>query len=310
MFYWYKQALGMEPRLISSYYKYKHNSTLHNEFQKDARIAVQTGKGKTTLTITDLHTSDSASYYCAGSDMLNLEFFEGATIIVRGSGINIPASVLQSPSMTIQPQQEEELTLNCTVDTGSCAGEHSVYWFRDSEESGPGLIYAQGGKRDQCNRKNNTQTPKCVFSLPMKSLNLSVAETFYCAVVACGHVLFGNGTQINIQGKFPISMLYLSILKHFRLFILIFVLSLSLVTSEYLSVFLLLLCSEPTESSLLFVLLTCFLAFSLILAALLACALYTMSKRTSCQCEGMFALTTSYSEYAMLEENFGAILKQ
>lgn len=206
MFYWYKQTLGMQPRLISSYYKYKQNSTLHNEFQNDARIVcVVTGKGEITLTITDLQTSDSASYYCAGSDMLTLKFFGGATVSVRGSGINIPVSVHQSPSLTIQPGQE--LTLNCTVDTGSCGGQHSVYWFRYSEESRPGLIYTQGGKNDQCERKNNTQTPKCVFNLPMKSLDLSDDGTFYCAVVACGHVLFGDGTKINIQGKSPHSVL-------------------------------------------------------------------------------------------------------
>lgn len=205
MFYWYQQTLGMQPRLISSNYKYKQNSILHNEFQNDARIAVVTGKGEINLTITDLQTSDSASYYCAGSDMLTLKFFGGATVSVRASGINIPASVHQSPSLTIQPGQE--LTLNCTVNTGSCGGQHSVYWFRHSEESRPGLIYTQGRKNDQCKRRNNTPTPKCVFNLPMKSLDLSDDGTFYCAVVACGHVLFGDGTKINIQSKSPHSVL-------------------------------------------------------------------------------------------------------
>lgn len=199
MFYWYKQILGLRPSLISSHYKYKQNSTFHGSFKDDARLAVEAGKGELNLTITKLHFSDSASYYCAGSNMLTLHFFEGATISVRGSGINIPASIHQSPSMTIQPG--EELTLNCTVDTGSCAGHHSVYWYRDSEEYRPGLLYTQGGKNDQCKRKNSTQTSRCVFSLPLNSLDFSDAETFYCAVVACGHVLFGNGTKINIQGE-------------------------------------------------------------------------------------------------------------
>lgn len=205
MFYWYKQTLGMQPRLISSHYKYKQNSTLHNEFQNDARIAVVTREGEITLTITDFQTSDSASYYCAGSDMLTLKFFEGATVSVRGLGTNIPALVHQSTSLTIQPGQE--LTLNCTVNTGSCGGKHSVYWFKDSEESRPGFIYTQGGKNDQCQTENNTQTPKCVFNLPLTSLGLSDGVTLYCAVVACGHVLFGEGTKINFQGKSPHSVL-------------------------------------------------------------------------------------------------------
>lgn len=201
MFYWYKQISGLRPSLISSYYKYKKNCTFHDSFKNDARLAVKAGTGELTLTITNLHISDSASYYCAGSDMLTLQFFEGATVSVRGLGINIPASIHQSPFETIQPG--EELTLNCTIDTGSCGGRHSVYWYRDSEEYGPGLLYTQGGKSDQCKRRNTTQTSRCVFNLPLNSLDISDAETFYCAVAACGHVLFGNGTKINIQGESP-----------------------------------------------------------------------------------------------------------
>ncbi len=93
------------------------------------------------------------------------------------------------------------MTLNCTVHTGTCDGEHSVYWFRDSEGSHPGLIYTHGDRNDQCERKPNTQTHTCVYNLPMKSLNLSHAGTYYCAVASCGHILFGSEKKLDSERK-------------------------------------------------------------------------------------------------------------
>ncbi|KAM6894187.1 uncharacterized protein PEZ65_021865 [Lycodopsis pacificus] len=63
-----------------------------------------------------------------------------------------------------------------------------------------GLIYTDGGRNDQCERKPNTQTHTCVYNLPMKSLNLSHAGTYYCAVASCGHILFGDGTKLDFEG--------------------------------------------------------------------------------------------------------------
>ncbi|XP_044039141.1 uncharacterized protein LOC122869855 isoform X2 [Siniperca chuatsi] len=166
MFYWYKQTLGQKPRLISTFYKHKKSATLDNEFKKNPRFTLDTGN-------------------------------EGATVSVKGSGLNIQALVHQSASETIQPGGS--VTLNCTVHTGTCDGEHSVYWFRNSEESHPGLMYTHGGKNDQCERKPNTQTHTCFYNLPLTSLNLSHAGTYYCAVAACGHILFGNGTKLDLE---------------------------------------------------------------------------------------------------------------
>ena len=93
------------------------------------------------------------------------------------------------------------MTLNCTVHTGTCDdGDHSVYWFKNSQESHPGIIYTHGGRNDQCERNSNTQTHTCVYNLPMKSLNLSHAGTD-CAVASCGQILFGNGTKMDVGSK-------------------------------------------------------------------------------------------------------------
>uniref|UniRef100_A0A3B4V6Y2 Immunoglobulin kappa light chain-like n=1 Tax=Seriola dumerili TaxID=41447 RepID=A0A3B4V6Y2_SERDU len=197
--YWYKQSVGQKPRLLSTLYASNTNGSFHDEFQNNPRFTLDTGTGKNHLQITDLRISDSATYYCAKKNSLVIEFAEGATVSVKGSGLNIQASVHQSGSETIQPGGS--VTLNCTVHTGTCDGEHSVYWFKDSEESHPGLIYTHGDRNDQCEKKPETQTQTCVYNLPMKSLNLSHAGTYYCAVASCGHILFGNGTELDVDDE-------------------------------------------------------------------------------------------------------------
>ncbi|XP_027143959.1 immunoglobulin kappa light chain-like [Larimichthys crocea] len=199
--YWYKQPLGQKPRLISSFYSFDGKGHFYKEFKNNSRFTLDTGNGKNHLKISDLQTLDSATYYCVTTSKIKFTFAEVITVSVKGSGLNIPAVIHESESETIQPGGS--VTLNCTVQTGTCDGEHSVYWFKDSEESHPGLIYIHEGRNDQCERKPNTQTHTCVYNLPMKSLNLSHAGTYYCAVASCGHILFGNGTKLDFEGSSP-----------------------------------------------------------------------------------------------------------
>ena len=188
MFCWYKQTLGQKPRLLSTYHKDHKSGIFQNEFKNSSRFALDTGNGNNHLTILDLQISDSATYYCTRFYKYEFEFVEGFTVSVKGSALNIQALVHQSASEIIQPGG----SLNCTIHNGICDGEHSVYWFKHSEGLHPGLMYTHGGRNDQCGRKNNTQTHTCVYNLPMKSLNLSHAGTYYCAVASCGHILFGE----------------------------------------------------------------------------------------------------------------------
>uniref|UniRef100_A0A671Y205 Ig-like domain-containing protein n=1 Tax=Sparus aurata TaxID=8175 RepID=A0A671Y205_SPAAU len=203
--YWYKQPLGQKPQLISTFYKFDKNGTFHGEFKNNLRFTLVTGDGKNHLKISDLRISDSAAYNCIRCFANALEIPESITVSVTGS-----ASVLQSASEIIQPGGS--VTLNCTVHTGTCDGEHSVYWFKHSQESHPGLIYTHGSRNDQCERKDNTQTHTCIYNLPMKSLNLSHVGTYYCAVASCGHILFGDGTKLDFEDKVdsPVLMYFLS----------------------------------------------------------------------------------------------------
>ncbi|TWW63273.1 hypothetical protein D4764_03G0002810 [Takifugu flavidus] len=53
-------------------------------------------------------------------------------------------------------------------------------------------MYSHTGRNKQCERKTNT----CFYSFSMKNVNTSQTGTYYCAVAACGHILFGNGTKL------------------------------------------------------------------------------------------------------------------
>ncbi|XP_067380481.1 immunoglobulin kappa light chain-like [Channa argus] len=197
--YWFKHILGQKPRLISSLNQYNQMISFDDEFKNSSRFTVTAENGKNHLTITNIDISDSATYYCLSANFNNIEFKEIIIVSVKGSGLNVPTLVHQSVSETIHPG--DSVMLNCTVHTRTCDKEHSVYWFRNSEESHPGILYTHGDRSNQCERNSEKQTHTCVYNLSMKNLTRSHVGTYYCAVASCGHILFGNGTKLDIEGE-------------------------------------------------------------------------------------------------------------
>uniref|UniRef100_A0A674EDS4 Uncharacterized LOC115194322 n=1 Tax=Salmo trutta TaxID=8032 RepID=A0A674EDS4_SALTR len=200
MFSWYKQSLGNIPQLISTIYKYDRNATFYHEFKDNPRFSVEGGQGKNHLMIADVELSDSGTYYCGSAYGINVEFGQGVVLIIKGSR-NMPV-IHQLVSESVQPG--ESVTLNCTIHIETCAGEHSVYWFRHgSGESHPGIIYTHGDRSDQCEKslESGSPTQSCVYNLLKRNLSLSDAGTYYCAVGSCGEILFGSGTKLNIEGS-------------------------------------------------------------------------------------------------------------
>ncbi|TWW53985.1 hypothetical protein D4764_0275560 [Takifugu flavidus] len=58
-------------------------------------------------------------------------------------------------------------------------------------------MYSHTGRNKQCERKTNT----CFYSFSMKNVNTSQTGTYFCAVAACGHILFGNGPKLVFEGE-------------------------------------------------------------------------------------------------------------
>uniref|UniRef100_A0A3P9JKI6 Ig-like domain-containing protein n=1 Tax=Oryzias latipes TaxID=8090 RepID=A0A3P9JKI6_ORYLA len=194
--FWYKQSFGQKPKLMSTFYGHTTKETFSDEFESNSRFKLERENQNPHLKISNLQFSDSATYHCISSDSYSLTFLESFRVFVKDPSSYVLTSVHQSSSENIHAG--DSVTLNCTVHTGSCDEEHRVYWFKDSEDSHPGLIYTHGGRNDQCERKNNTQTHSCVYELKVENPHESHAGIYYCAVVSCGHILFGNGTKLDL----------------------------------------------------------------------------------------------------------------
>uniref|UniRef100_A0A8C8BT51 Ig-like domain-containing protein n=1 Tax=Oncorhynchus tshawytscha TaxID=74940 RepID=A0A8C8BT51_ONCTS len=264
MFSFYKQTFGNVPQLISTIYKYGGNATFYHEFKGNPRFSVEGGQGKNNLMITNVEPSDSGTYYCGSAYGYKVEFGQGVILIIKemfqGDEIGLLAFLSDSGSRNMpvihQPVSEsvqpgDSVTLNCTIHTETCAGEHSVYWFRHgSGESHPGIIYTHGERSDQCEKSLEAGSPtqSCVYNLPKRNLSLSDSGTYYCAVASCGEILFGNGTKLDIEGE--------------SVDPLVFVYCLAVA-----------------------------LAFAFILIILLACMIYKMKKTTCLQCSELVSQT-------------------
>uniref|UniRef100_A0A8C7JGN8 Ig-like domain-containing protein n=1 Tax=Oncorhynchus kisutch TaxID=8019 RepID=A0A8C7JGN8_ONCKI len=210
-FSWYKQPLGEKPQVISTVYRYDEAPTFYHEFKGNPRYSVQSGQGINHLSISDINSLDSALYYCGSAHSNVLEFGKETFLNIKGS--NSKTVVEQPVSESVQPG--DSVTLNCTIHTETCAGEYSVYWFRQgSGESHPGIIYTHGDRSDQCEKSPEAGSPtqSCVYNLLKRNLNLSDAGTYYCAVALCGEILFGKGTKLDIQ------VIQVVIVKHNVLF--------------------------------------------------------------------------------------------
>ncbi|KAM9407876.1 uncharacterized protein ACWYII_027699 [Salvelinus alpinus] len=203
-FNWFKQSFGQEPLLMASSLYVGQDSYYSINFIKDftetKRLGVRRVDYSCNLTISKTEPGDSATYYCSTTVIYELTYGEGTVLIVKDSESN-SMSLLQQPVSELG-QPGGSVTLNCTIHTETCVGEHSVYWFRHgSGESRPGIIYTHGNWSDQCEKSPDAGSPtqSCVFNLPKRNLSLSDAGTYYCAVASCGEILFGNGTKLDIE---------------------------------------------------------------------------------------------------------------
>ncbi|KAG9346636.1 hypothetical protein JZ751_006947 [Albula glossodonta] len=196
---WFKQSIGKMPQCIVTSYSYSQDATFYEGF-KNSRFEVVKGNRELHLKISGMKPEDVATYYCGNMFLNHLQFGNGTFLMLKGSESNSRTVIQQPVSEPLQPG--DSVTLQCSVHTETCAGEHSVYWFRQaSGESLPGIIYTHGNRSDQCERSSGAGSPtqSCVYKLPKRNLGRSDAGTYYCAVATCGEILFGNGIKLDIE---------------------------------------------------------------------------------------------------------------
>ncbi|XP_070818295.1 immunoglobulin kappa light chain-like [Chaetodon trifascialis] len=193
-FYWYKLNFGYMVQTVAGGVLSK--ISLQGQFN-NTRFSVTNVNTVYALNIKNVSKEDEATYFCQGGTVYILKFMN-ATVLAVNDHKNQQKSVYvkQSPE-TESVTPGGSMTLQCSLlsrnkDRVQCPGEHSVYWFRaGSGGSHPSIIYTRSSDEEE--------ERSCVYSLSQTVRDSSDTGTYYCAVVTCGQILFGEGTQVETR---------------------------------------------------------------------------------------------------------------
>ncbi|XP_076595893.1 uncharacterized protein LOC143326230 [Chaetodon auriga] len=207
-FYWYKLNFGYMVQTVAGGALSK--ISLQGQFN-NTRFTVTNVNTVYTLNIKNVSKEDEATYFCQGGTAYVMKFMN-ATVLAVNDHKNQQKSVYvkQSPE-TESVKPGGSVTLQCSLlsrnkdNTVQCPGEHSVYWFRaGSAGSHPSFIYT---------RSSNVEKERsCLYSLSQTVRDSSDTGTYYCAVVTCGQILFGEGTQVETRQEWDPAHIVLGIL--------------------------------------------------------------------------------------------------
>ncbi|XP_004553643.2 uncharacterized protein LOC101478217 isoform X1 [Maylandia zebra] len=216
--YWYKLNFGY---LLETVAKRTYGRiSLSGQFNNSRFSATKVGHVY-SLIIRNVSKEDEATYLCHAGSVYEPEFINGTILAVKD-----PKTQLKSVTVKQTPDMEsvklgDTMTLQCSLlsknenDTDQCPDEDKVHWFKGGSESHPGVIY-HGSLR-------NKEDGRCDYSLSKTVTNSSDAGTYYCAVVTCSEILFGEGTKV-VTNEFPLSavlvtLLIFSVLVNFGLIV-------------------------------------------------------------------------------------------
>ncbi|KAF7706965.1 hypothetical protein HF521_018183 [Silurus meridionalis] len=148
------------------------------------------------LTIPHINKDHGGLYFCGKIHLDTLTLSNGTFVSVTGDE-DVKVSVFQS-SVSDSVPAGASVTLQCSVLSESRAAELQVLWFRAApSQSHPQIIYTHHNSSLQCESKSSTHT--CVYNLSKNIFSLNDTGTYYCAVVLCGKIIFGNGTRVQLE---------------------------------------------------------------------------------------------------------------
>ncbi|XP_059201634.1 uncharacterized protein LOC131981375 [Centropristis striata] len=187
-FYWYKQSLGHMVQTVASVIVGKLTVG-----EQVSRFTLTQEDSQYFLTIRNVNKMDEATYFCQIGTAYLQSLVSVTFLAVNDCNQQKSFYVKQSPE-TEWVQQGEPVTLQCSFlpknkeNTAQCPAEHSVYWFRSgSGGSHPDVLYTHSDEQEE---------RSCVHSLSKTIQDSSDTGTYYCAVVTCGQILFGEGTRV------------------------------------------------------------------------------------------------------------------
>ncbi|XP_003443429.2 uncharacterized protein LOC100701447 [Oreochromis niloticus] len=197
-FHWYKQSLGKMVQTVATvvYNKIEFISPFNH-----TRFHVHKSNDQCFLTINHINKEDEATYFCqTGTEFLQ-HFVRGFFLAVNDYNHQTSVYVTQTPKSS-SVQLGNTVTLQCSLfaknkeSSVQCPSDHSVHWFKSgSGENHPSIIYRNFTHR---NSMDDTER-RCIYHLSKTIQNSSDTGTYYCAVVTCGAILFGEGSKVDTR---------------------------------------------------------------------------------------------------------------
>ncbi|XP_043983738.1 uncharacterized protein LOC122837448 [Gambusia affinis] len=188
-FQWYKQPLG---HMLQTVATSVHGQQKLTEQFPNNRFKFTAGDSQYSLTIKDIIKEDEATYFCQSGRAYSLSFSSEIYLAVHDCESRTLTHVRQSPGTSVQ--EGDKVNLHCSLhfssrdNTSHNPSDYIVYWFRAGfGESYLSFIYTQ---------KNRSSNSSCVSQLSKTIQNSSDTGIYYCAVVTCGKILFGEGTKV------------------------------------------------------------------------------------------------------------------
>ncbi|CAL8332707.1 unnamed protein product [Gadus morhua 'NCC'] len=202
---WYKQSLGYVPQKVALIVDD------YGEISPAFNSSFTAAAPDMDLNIRSVSKEDEANYFCQEHYSKN---WSGLFLSVKDPNDQrfVSQTVVQQP-VSASAQLGDPVSLQCSITSqrtdhsNQCQGEPSVYWFR-SGPSHPAAIYMNGNRSGECqNSSGPPSAPQsCVYTLPKNNVDSSDAGTYYCALAACGEVVFGNGTKLDLTATGRLEM--------------------------------------------------------------------------------------------------------
>ncbi|XP_030595574.1 signal-regulatory protein beta-2-like [Archocentrus centrarchus] len=196
--YWYKQSLGGALKLIVTLYK--NAAPEYGPEFSSLRFHLHNDNSFSNLTILTTAQEDEGIYHCGILEWINPQW-NGTYLLVKGNSQRTSNyTVVQWPTAFGPARPGDTATFNCSVLSDSdnlCPGYFNVLWFRaGSDKSHPNMVSTDRNRHNDCESRFDSQN-RCVYRFS-KNVSSSDAGTYYCAVAACGEMLFGNGTTLEV----------------------------------------------------------------------------------------------------------------
>ncbi|XP_065815142.1 uncharacterized protein [Labrus bergylta] len=183
--FWLRLVSGDLPEVLGGTFSFEYD-----DVHKTPRITAKQKSGTFVMIIDKAKVGDTGLYFCVKQEGIKMTVLKGTFLQIKGPEPSITSVVQDISQDPVHPG--DPMTLQCSVlsesENNTCPGKHSV-------------IYTHGNRSGGCEESPEAHSPqKCVYSFS-KTVNSSDASTYFCAVAACGEILFGKGTKIDIKGN-------------------------------------------------------------------------------------------------------------